>query len=144
MTGVRSSSVGSPTERFFEGLDGCRGHPLVRRANGTIRFDLVDGDNVEHWSVALRGGDVDVDHDAGPADAVVRVDRKLFDGMVDGSVNAMAATLRGSLVPEGSLGLVMQFQRLFGPVEAAWSAPRRGTLPSEPLETATGGGDAHG
>jgi hypothetical protein len=33
--------------------------------------------------------------------------------MVIGKANAMAATLRGVIVPEGDLGLVISFQRLF-------------------------------
>jgi putative sterol carrier protein len=61
----------------------------------------------------MRGGDVEVSHKNARADAVVRLDRDMFDGMVSGTVNALAATLRGELLAEGDLGLVMHFQRLF-------------------------------
>jgi putative sterol carrier protein len=49
----------------------------------------------------------------GPADVVVRAETSLFEDIAAGRVNAMAAVLRGLIVPEGDLGLVMTFQRLF-------------------------------
>jgi len=112
------------TEGFFDAL-AKRGHePLLQSASGTLRFDLVDGKAVEHWSVAVKKGDVSVSHKEAKADAVVRLDRDLFDRIVTGRENAMAAALRGVLVPEGDLGLVMSFQRLFpGPPTARGAAP---------------------
>ena len=85
----------------------------MKNASGTIRFDLVDGQRVEHWSVAMDRGDVAVSRSTATADAVVRLDKSTFDGMVSGGVNAMAAALRGELVPEGDLSLVILFQRVF-------------------------------
>jgi hypothetical protein len=98
---------------FFDQL-AKRGHePLLATTSGTLRFDLVEGRRVDHWHVTLSKGDVTVSHKNVGADAVVRTDRALFDGMVTGRVNAMAATLRGVLVPQGDLGLILMFQRLF-------------------------------
>lgn len=110
---VRKKAEIDATERFFETLATRGREPLLKGASGTIRFDLADGGAVEHWCVAIKKGDVSVSHEKAKADAVVRVDRDLFDGIVSGRENAMAATLRGALVPEGDLGLVMSFQRLF-------------------------------
>jgi len=74
---------------------------------------------VEHWYVAVRKGDVAVSHKNIKADAIVRADKALFDGMASGEVNAIAATLRGVLTAQGNLGLVMSFQRLFpGPTSS--------------------------
>jgi putative sterol carrier protein len=107
------------TTEFFESLAERGNQPLVQSASGTIRFDLVKGRTVEHWHVAIKKGDVSVSHKETKADAVVRLERGLFDRIVTGRENAMAATLRGVLVPEGDLGLVMLFQRMFpGPPAA--------------------------
>jgi putative sterol carrier protein len=54
-----------------------------------------------------------VSHQDAEADAVVWTAKALFGGMIAGTVNAMAATLRGALVPQGNLALVVSFQRLF-------------------------------
>ena len=43
----------------------------------------------------------------------MRADRKVFDAIVSGEMNALAATLRGAVVIEGDLGLLARFQRLF-------------------------------
>jgi putative sterol carrier protein len=101
------------TSSFFADL-AERGHePLLASATGTLRFDLVNGRRVEHWFVSIKKGDVKVSQKATRANAMVRMDRELFDRMVIGKANAMAATLRGVIVPEGDLGLVISFQRLF-------------------------------
>ena len=51
-------------------------------------------------------------HRNAKADAVMRTDKKLFDGMTQGTVNLTAALLRGVLEIEGDLGLIMAFDRL--------------------------------
>ena len=48
----------------------------------------------------------------GPADCVLRADRKLFARMASGKVNAMAAVLRGAVTIEGDPRLLVLFQRL--------------------------------
>jgi hypothetical protein len=47
------------------------------------------------------------------ADAVVRIDRSLLDRIVTGQENAMAVFLRGAMIPEGDLALMLLFQRIF-------------------------------
>jgi putative sterol carrier protein len=113
----------SATQEFFDDL-AARGHePLLQNASGALRFDLSDGGRTEHWFVAIDKGDVSVSHKRGKADAVVRVDRAFLDRILTGRENAMAAALRGVLVPEGDLGLLMLFQRLFpGPPGARGGA----------------------
>jgi putative sterol carrier protein len=117
-TGSTKPSMGA-TEEFFDAL-AKRGHePLLHSASGTMRFDLVDEGSIEHWSVAIAKGNVSVSRRATKADALVRLDRALFERIVTGRENAMAAALRGVMVPKGDLGLVMLFQRLFpGPPSA--------------------------
>ncbi len=79
---------------------------------GTVRFDLAGGGHTEHWFVTLNKGEVAVSHRNGRADAVVRVDRALFDELAAGARNAEAAHLRGAMDVEGNLALAMQFLRL--------------------------------
>jgi len=101
------------TSVFFTRL-AERGHePLLATTTGTLRFDLVSGRRVEHWFVSLKKGDVTVSQKDTRANAIVRLDRAFFDRLVTGRANAMAAALRGVIAPEGDLGLVISFQRLF-------------------------------
>jgi putative sterol carrier protein len=102
-----------PVSEFFRGLAERGREPLLANVSGTLRFDLVDGERVEHWYLAIRNGDVAVSRGDAEADAVVRTAKDLFEGMTAGRVNAMAAALRGTLVPRGNLALVVSFQRLF-------------------------------
>ena len=49
----------------------------------------------------------------------VQTSRKLFDGVVSGRQNAMAAMLRGDIAYEGDTELLMLFQRVFpGPPDS--------------------------
>jgi putative sterol carrier protein len=113
MTPTGSEKHRSATDAFFAELTTRGREPLLKGASGTLRFDLAEGERVQHWYVTMNGGDVSVSHSRGKADAVLRVDKDTFDGMASGLVNAMAATFRGELVPDGDLGLLLLFQRLF-------------------------------
>jgi putative sterol carrier protein len=112
-TGKKNDAGADPIGRFFTELADRGSEPLLKSATGTLRFDLTDGKRVERWFVAITKGDLDVSHKNAAADAVVRADRDLFEGMVTGRVNGMAALLRGVLVVEGDLGLIALFARVF-------------------------------
>jgi hypothetical protein len=106
-------TMADPVGEFFDGL-AERGHePLLQNVSGTLRFELVDGERVEHRYLTIKNGDIVISHKDAEADAVVRTSKVLFEGMTAGRVNAMAATLRGAVVPRGNLALVVAFQRLF-------------------------------
>ncbi|MBV8235056.1 MAG: SCP2 sterol-binding domain-containing protein [Acidimicrobiia bacterium] len=113
MTTGTSERRRSPAAAFFDDLAGRGCEPLLKNVSGTIRFDLDDGGRVEHWSVSIDEGDVAVSHSRARADAVIRLAKSTFEGMIGGRVNAMAATLRGELVAEGDLSLMTMFQRVF-------------------------------
>jgi hypothetical protein len=109
-------------EGFFEDLRGH--HPLLRRAKGSLRVDKVDGTGSERWLVTMDEGEVSVSHRNAKADCVIRTSRDVFEGMVAGRVNAMAATLRGVLSVEGDPKILVLFQRaLPGPSKPRRSAP---------------------
>jgi putative sterol carrier protein len=64
-------------------------------------------------------GDVEVKHKGGEADCVMRADRKVFEGMIAGRVNAFAAVLRGAVTVEGDPTLLVLLQRVLpGPPNA--------------------------
>ena len=106
-------TTADPVGEFFAGLAERGREPLLQNVSGTLRLDLADGGRVEHWYLAIENGGVAVSHDDAEADAVVRTAKALFEGIAAGRVNAMAAALRGALVPQGNLALVVSFQRLF-------------------------------
>ena len=55
----------------------------------------------------------------GAADCVVTTDRPLFEAIVRGEKNAMAAILRGEIGIKGDPELLVLFQRVFaGPAES--------------------------
>src|SRR4051794_21312500 len=107
------SETPSPTDAFFRDLESRGREPLLKNASGTLRFDVLTGEQVERWYLTVADGEVTVDHRDADADAVLRLERSTFEGMVAGRVNAMAAVLRGDLVPDGDLGLLLLFQRVF-------------------------------
>jgi putative sterol carrier protein len=100
-------------EKFFQELAHAGPQPLLARVSGSIRIEVVDGDTCERFRVDVQKGVVKVSRRNARADAVIRIQRALCDDIVTGRENAMAAMLRGELVPEGDLRLVMSFSRVF-------------------------------
>jgi hypothetical protein len=101
------------TTRFFEQV-GTRGHdPLLRKATGCTRFEIVDGRSTRRWRVRVAKGDLVVEPGGGDADCVVRVDRRVFERVVTGRMNAVAAVLRGDIAVDGDWRLLVSMQRLF-------------------------------
>lgn len=99
--------------QFFEEL-GERGHePLFEGVDGTLRFDITQAGQVEHWFVEIRNGDVRVSREVAAADCVVHTDRTVFRGFVTGQMNAMAAWLRGLMWAEGNIVMQRLFDRAF-------------------------------
>jgi hypothetical protein len=117
----------SVSEEFFADL-ARRGHdPRLHQATGTVRIELAHKDRTDQRLVELAGGDVTIspcdgerDGSAGDeAGCVVRCSGPLFDDIVRGRANALAAMLRGDLTAEGDLQLLYQFQRVLpGPPDA--------------------------
>jgi putative sterol carrier protein len=107
------------TSEFFEDL-GRRGHePLLEKATGAIRFEIRNGSRTARWLVRIEKGDLTVTQKAGRAECVARGDRRVFEGIVKGELNALPAILRGMVEIEGDPELFVLFQRLFpGPQPA--------------------------
>jgi putative sterol carrier protein len=112
--------MANATTAFFEELGRREHEPLLEKATGTLRFDLVDDGQTERWLVDIRKGDVAVTHRSGKADCVVRVEKRIFDSIASGKTNGMAALLRGTISVEGRPSLLVLFTRLFpGPAGAS-------------------------
>jgi putative sterol carrier protein len=114
------------TEAFFDDL-ASRGHePLLHREEGSLRVDVVDGTRTEHFFVTVRNGDIKVSKRDSRADSVLRAERTLFNEFAQGTANAMAGILRGTLAVEGDPGIASSFTRLFpGPPRSQRSFRRR-------------------
>jgi predicted lipid carrier protein YhbT len=107
------------TMRFFEDLDRRGFEPLLAKAAGTLRFDLHEGAHTTHWLLEIDRGRLQVWQEDRDADTVVRSGPRLFDDLVCGRENAIAALLRGDMTVAGDLRLVLQVERLFpGPPDS--------------------------
>jgi hypothetical protein len=108
-----------PISQFFADL-AAPGHLATFEGHSaTLRFDVHDGGQVQHWYVAVRNGDVGVTRQNKVADAVIHIERPPFEAIVTGRMNAMAALLRGVLTCEGSMAALIMFQRcLPGPPDS--------------------------
>jgi hypothetical protein len=101
------------TAEFFEEL-GSRGHePLLGKATGSARFDVLDAGRTQRWLLTIDKGDIGVSRRNAAADCVVRADKAFFDRAVAGERNFLAAVLRGEVGIEGDPKLLVLLQRLF-------------------------------
>jgi putative sterol carrier protein len=102
-----------PTARFFERLAERRHEVLLRKVSGSTRFEIVDDRRTRRWRVSVEKGDITVEPGGGDADCAIRADRKVFERVVTGRMNAVAAVLRGDIAVEGDWRLLVAMQRLF-------------------------------
>jgi hypothetical protein len=130
--------MATPTENFFEELS-RRGHePRLRRMTATVRFNISDGGRTAHWRVEIAQGDIRVSRDSGKGCCGISANRAVFDGIVTGQVNAIAAMLRGALWIDGDRETWILVQRLLpGPYPArrGASATRPATPVKAPVRT---------
>jgi putative sterol carrier protein len=115
--------MGQVTEAFLSGLPERGDETSARKMTGTMRIDLRDNGKVDYWHLTFDGGKVSAKKEAkgrGSADCHLITDSELFDRMVGGRANAMAAVLRGTILVRGDLNKLVAFQRLFpGPPSKA-------------------------
>ena len=108
-----STQAVDPSERFFAELATREHEPLLRKASGSTRFDIVDGRKTRRWLVTVDKGSVGVTSGNAEASCVIRADKAIFDKVVSGQLNAVAAVLRGDVQVEGDWRLLVRMQRLF-------------------------------
>ena len=100
------------TDKLFERLGALEDLPVLKRANGTMLFELTGAKRSERWRIIVDKGAIAVARGNGEADCVFRADRKLFARIAAGEVNAFAAVLRGAVTIEGDPRLLVLFQRV--------------------------------
>jgi hypothetical protein len=104
---------------FFKGLD-RRPYDPVFGMEGTVRFELKDGDQTDYWIVTAEDGELRVSKETQEdVDAVITTDANLFDHAVRGEVNAISAMLGGLICIRGDLPLFLLIERFLpGPRNA--------------------------
>lgn len=101
-------------KEFFQELDEKGHQPLLAKVRGTVRFDLVDADEAtDYWLVAIDRGDFTISRKNASADCVIRAHKALFERLITGEENAIAATLRGAIICAGNVELLFAIQRIF-------------------------------
>ncbi|MEU8328191.1 SCP2 sterol-binding domain-containing protein [Micromonospora sp. NPDC048839] len=101
------------TERFFEALPSRAPDILGGLADGTLQIDLGDDRQTEHWLVRMRPGSVEVSRGRGPADAIWYSSAALFDRLIVGEAQGVAAVLRNESTFSGNVVLFLAFRRFF-------------------------------
>jgi hypothetical protein len=101
-----------PTTEFFDRVAQIDNRAVEQKYEGTIRFDLRTDQRTEHWYLTLSDGMAGVSRENIDADAVIRLDKDLFDEVVTGEENVHAAWLRGALTLEGRVPLLTAFRDL--------------------------------
>lgn len=103
--------MGEAIERFFASLPARSPAVLRGPTSGTLQIDLTDGNRTEHWFVHLTPGAARVSREKCPADATFTVGSELFNEVVAGRENAMAAVFRNEATFSGNVGLFLLFRR---------------------------------
>ncbi|MER7336206.1 MULTISPECIES: SCP2 sterol-binding domain-containing protein [unclassified Micromonospora] len=103
------------TRKFFETLERHGHERLLKKTNGTIRFDIERDHEVDHWFVEIRGGTVKVSQQNRAADTAIRSDDAFFDRMARGEAKPLPAWLRNDITFEGQFRLILLLERLFAP-----------------------------
>jgi hypothetical protein len=110
MAAARNGTA-DPIEQFFAILTEPGRISTFDGESGSLRFDADGKAGTERWHVQVADGDVTVERSGEPADAVVRLERPHLEAIVTGRLNATAAILRGLLTCEGSMAVLVMFQR---------------------------------
>jgi predicted lipid carrier protein YhbT len=113
-----------PTARLFERISRLGRVDALAEVEGRLRFDIYEGDRVEHQAIIVHRGQISVVHDVDDPDCVVDADKALFDRMAAGHSNAMTALLRGDMMVTGDVRLLVLLERLL-PGPAGAHGPRR-------------------
>ncbi|MGV9216023.1 SCP2 sterol-binding domain-containing protein [Micromonospora sp. RB23] len=101
------------TQRFFESLPARAPTVLRGLAAGTLQIDLGTDHQTEHWLVRMRPGAARASRQRGPADAIWYSSSALFDRLIAGEAQALAAVLRNESTFSGDVVLFLAFRRFF-------------------------------
>ncbi|MFC3499439.1 SCP2 sterol-binding domain-containing protein [Micromonospora krabiensis] len=102
-------------EQFFGTLQARTPQGLRSPVSGVLRVDLYTGEHTEHWVVTMRSGVPTAARGYAAADTVWRSDVALFETLVTGGSQPVAAVLRNEATLSGDVMLFLAFQRFFPP-----------------------------
>jgi hypothetical protein len=105
--------MSDPIEDFFGGLAKRGYEPLLQHVIGSIRFDLENGDETDHWWVGMDRGKVTVLHEDRVAKSIARQERSTLVDAILGRRNPMTTFLRGDSGYSGEGEPLVIFARLF-------------------------------
>lgn len=112
------------TERVLNEFAARGREPRLHGRSGTVRLELRHGGKTHFWRVSIARGRASVERGRGKAETVIKADIEVFDQVADGTMNAMAAMLRGEITVEGDAGLALVLERLLpGPPHGAEPEP---------------------
>ncbi|MFV2020672.1 hypothetical protein [Micromonospora sp. LOL_023] len=97
---------------FFTELDGPGARQFPPMVSGTLRFDIHDGDQVEHWLVTMAGGHARGEQSDADADCVIVIDRVLIERIVNGEERMFPAFFRFAATIEKDFALIPAFEWL--------------------------------
>ena len=98
---------------YFDELDRRGYEPLLAAISATIRWDILDGEGIEHRVVRIERGHLSSEIGDVPADCVITADRAVCEDLVTGRSTSLAAVLRGAAAVDGDPRLAVLAQRLF-------------------------------
>ena len=100
------------TSAFFEQLTRREYDPMLRNAVGTARIEIRGKDGTERWLLTIDKGAIAVSRKNARAGTTIRADRRTFEKAAAGTLNVMAAVLRGEIEISGDPRFLVQLQRL--------------------------------
>ncbi len=89
--------MGDVIADFLADLERADDEPVLRRATGTLRFELEHAHATQRWLVTMDRGRVSVSRANAAANCVVRGDRTTLERVITGQLNPLASLLRGRL-----------------------------------------------
>ncbi|MBX7265019.1 SCP2 sterol-binding domain-containing protein [Micromonospora sp. Llam7] len=101
------------TEQFFATLPDRAPETLRASVAGTLRIDLSDGRVTEHWLVRMQQGAVEVSQRPEQGDAIWYCGMDLFDRLITGRAQAIAAVFRNEGTYRGNVVLFLAFRHFF-------------------------------
>ena len=100
-------------DEFFDELAQREYQPLLEKASGAARFEVVDGKQTQRWLVQIDKGHIRVSRRNTRADTTARASKASFERAAAGQLNLMAAVLRGEIAVSGDPRMLVGLQRLF-------------------------------
>ncbi|MFC4146483.1 SCP2 sterol-binding domain-containing protein [Micromonospora mangrovi] len=105
--------MGEAIEQFFAALPTSAQAVVRGPVSGTLQINLTTDNRTEHWLVELGPGSARVSRGPGEADATWYGSHDLFERLISGRDDGMAAMIRNESTFTGKVSLFLAFRRFF-------------------------------